>query len=82
MNSYIQNTLEQKKQYFQSTFVNKGLIFTIANERFVVILRIYIMGIQWFQVFVCLAGLSIPVSVLLFAAADTARAKKESGEQE
>ena len=40
------------------------------------------MGIQWLQVFVCLAGLSIPVGVLLFAAADTARAKKDSGEQE
>ena len=40
------------------------------------------MGIKWLQVFICLAGLSIPVGVLLFAAADTARAKKEGSDQE
>lgn len=41
-----------------------------------------IMGIQWIQVLICLAGLSIPVGVLLFAAADTARAQKESTDKE
>jgi len=40
------------------------------------------MSIQWFQVFICLAGLAIPVGVLLFAAADTARAQKESAKKE
>ena len=40
------------------------------------------MGIQWFQVFICLAGLAIPVGVLLFAAADTAREQKESAKKE
>lgn len=34
------------------------------------------MGIQWLQVFVFLAGLSIPVTVLVSAAADTARHEK------
>ena len=36
-----------------------------------------VMGIQWIQVLICLVGLSIPVGVLLFAAADTARAQKK-----
>ena len=40
------------------------------------------MGIQWIQVLICLAGISIPVGVLLFAAADTARAQKESADKE
>lgn len=40
------------------------------------------MGIQWFQAFVFLVGLSIPVGVLIAAAADTARAQddKRNGE--
>ncbi|MED5585963.1 MAG: hypothetical protein VYB61_06375 [Verrucomicrobiota bacterium] len=38
------------------------------------------MEIQWFQVLVCVAGLAIPVGVLVSAAADTARAEKGHGE--
>jgi hypothetical protein len=40
------------------------------------------MGIQWLQVFVFLAGLSIPVTVLVSAAADTARSERERGKGE
>ena len=41
-----------------------------------------VMGIQWIQVLICLVGLSIPVGVLLFAAADTARAQKETSDKD
>ncbi len=34
------------------------------------------MDIQWLQVCACVAGLAIPVVVLVLAAADTARAEK------
>jgi hypothetical protein len=37
------------------------------------------MDIQWLQVCVCIAGLAIPVGVLVSAAADTVRAEKGRG---
>jgi hypothetical protein len=40
------------------------------------------MGIQWFQAIVFLTGLSIPVGVLVAAAADTARSENEKGKGE
>ena len=38
-----------------------------------------VMDIQWLQVCVCIAGLAIPVGVLVSAAADTVRAEKGRG---
>ena len=61
---------------FSSTIVNIGLILIRTNERFVLNFVYIVMGIQWIQVLICLVGLSIPVGVLLFAAADTARAQR------
>ena len=40
------------------------------------------MEIQWLQVLVFFTGLSIPVGVLIAAAADTARSDKESSPEE
>ena len=53
---------------------NFAMVCDYARDSFVQLTN---MGIQWFQALVFLAGLSIPVAVLVFAAADTARSEKD-----